>query len=55
MNNLKVTSILDEGYDEYFGFTEEQVKKMCEDFRQWNIVFINQYNCFFAVILLQTS
>ena len=33
MNNLKVTSILDEGYDEYFGFTEEQVKKMCEDFR----------------------
>lgn len=32
MNNLKVTSILDDGYDEYFGFTEEEVKKMCEDF-----------------------
>jgi len=33
MNNLKVTSILDSSYDEYFGFTEEEVKKMCGDFK----------------------
>lgn len=32
MNNLKITSILDDSYDEYFGFTEGEVKKMCEDF-----------------------
>ena len=26
MNNLKINSILDEGYSEYFGFTKEEVK-----------------------------
>lgn len=44
MNNLKVISILDEKYDEYFGFTEEEVRSMCDDyhlshkyetFREW--------------------
>ncbi len=44
MNNLKVISILDEKYDVYFGFTDEEVRKMCDDyhlshkyetFREW--------------------
>ena len=30
---VEYVSVRHEGYDEYFGFTEEQVKKMCEDFR----------------------
>ncbi|MDE6251057.1 MAG: ATP-binding protein [Lachnospiraceae bacterium] len=33
MNNLKIISILNEQYDEYFGFTEKEVMKMCEDYR----------------------
>lgn len=28
MNNLKINSIMDENYSEYFGFTEEEVKAM---------------------------
>ena len=32
LNNLKIISILDERYDEYFGFTDEEVKKACEDY-----------------------
>ena len=28
MNNLKINSILDESYSEYFGFTKEEVKEM---------------------------
>lgn len=32
MNNLKVISILDHQYDEYFGFTEEEVKQICLDY-----------------------
>ena len=28
MNNLKINSILDESYSEYFGFTKEEVKDM---------------------------
>lgn len=28
MNNLKINSILDEGYSEYFGFTNEEVREM---------------------------
>lgn len=32
MNNLKIISILNEQYDEYFGFTEEEVVKICEDY-----------------------
>lgn len=32
MNNLKIISILDEKYDEYFGFTELEVKKLCQDY-----------------------
>lgn len=32
MNNLKIISILNEQYDEYFGFTEDEVKLICEDY-----------------------
>ena len=32
MNNLTVISILNEQYDEYFGFTDEEVRKMCDDY-----------------------
>lgn len=32
MNNLKIISILDEKYDEYFGFTDVEVQKICEDY-----------------------
>ena len=32
LNNLKIISILDERYDEYFGFTDEEVKKVCRDY-----------------------
>ena len=31
LNNLEVISILDWNYGEYFGFTEEEVKKLCKD------------------------
>ena len=33
LNNLKIISILDDRYDEYFGFTDDQVKKICEDYK----------------------
>lgn len=33
MNNLKIISILSKQYDEYFGFTDEEVQKMCDDYR----------------------
>ena len=32
MNNLKIVSILSEQYDEYFGFTEAEVQKICGDY-----------------------
>lgn len=32
MNNLKIISILNEKYDEYFGFTNDEVEKLCEDY-----------------------
>ena len=32
MNNLKMISILNEQYDEYFGFTEDEVQKICADY-----------------------
>lgn len=32
MNNLKIISILNEKYDEYFGFTEEEVVQICVDY-----------------------
>lgn len=32
MNNLEIISILNRNYDEYFGFTEEEVRKICRDF-----------------------
>lgn len=32
MNNLEIISILSKNYCEYFGFTEEEVKKICEDY-----------------------
>lgn len=31
LNNLEVISILDWNYDEYFGFTEEEVRRLCKD------------------------
>ncbi len=31
LNNLEVISILDWNYDEYFGFTEEEVHRLCRD------------------------
>ena len=36
LNNLKIISILDERYDEYFGFTDEEVKKICIDYNMIN-------------------
>lgn len=32
LNNLKIISILDEKYDEYFGFTDDEVRQICDDF-----------------------
>lgn len=46
MNNLKIISILSEQYDEYFGFTEEEVGKICSDYGmpQKYAVFQEWYN-----------
>ncbi|MCM1179505.1 MAG: ATP-binding protein [Clostridium sp.] len=33
MNNLKIISILSKQYGEHFGFTDEEVQKICEDYR----------------------
>lgn len=32
MNNLEIISILSKNYDEYFGFTNEEVAQICQDF-----------------------
>lgn len=32
MNNLEIISILSKNYDEYFGFTEKEVGKICSDY-----------------------
>lgn len=32
MNNLEILSVLSSSYDEFFGFTEKEVRKICEDF-----------------------
>lgn len=32
LNNLEIISILDKSYDEYFGFTDQEVKKVCSDY-----------------------
>lgn len=32
LNNLEIISILNKSYDEYFGFTNEEVKKICNDY-----------------------
>lgn len=32
MNNLKIISILNKNYDEYFGFTDAEVKQLCIDY-----------------------
>lgn len=32
MNNLEIISILSKNYDEYFGFTEQEVEKICIDY-----------------------
>lgn len=57
MNNLKIISILNKQYGEYFGFTDAQVQRICEDygmpqkydvFREWYNGYIfgntNVYN-----------
>ena len=36
LNNLKIISILNTRYDEYFGFTCDEVKKICEDYNMEN-------------------
>lgn len=33
LNNLEVVSILNKQYDEYFGFTDAEVKKICQDYQ----------------------
>jgi len=32
LNNIKIISILNNKYDEYFGFTDEEVKQICTDY-----------------------
>ena len=32
LNNLEIISILNKSYDEYFGFTPHEVKKICKDY-----------------------
>ena len=32
LNNLYVNSVFDRGFDEYWGFTENEVRKLCTDF-----------------------
>lgn len=32
LNNMTVISILNEQYDEYFGFKDEEVRKLCDDY-----------------------
>jgi hypothetical protein len=32
MNNLKIISIMSKQYGEYFGFTDDEVKKICDDY-----------------------
>lgn len=32
LNNLYVNSVFDEGFDEYWGFTEGEVRRLCADF-----------------------
>ena len=32
LNNLYVNSVFDEGFDEYWGFTENEVRRLCADF-----------------------
>lgn len=32
MNNLEIISVLNRQFDEYFGFTDVEVKKICEDY-----------------------
>ncbi len=36
LNNLKIISILNTRYDEYFGFTPEEVEKICKDYSMEN-------------------
>lgn len=32
LNNMKIYSVLDKNYDEYFGFTEDDIKRLCDDY-----------------------
>lgn len=46
MNNLKIISILNHSFDEYFGFTDDEVHQICEDYgipEKYDI-FKNWYN-----------
>lgn len=36
LNNLEIISILNKVYDEYFGFTNNEVKKICKDYNMEN-------------------
>lgn len=33
LNNFEIISILNKQYDEYFGFTDDEVKKICQDYQ----------------------
>lgn len=65
MNNLKIISILNEQYGEYFGFTEAEVQKICCDygmpqkygtFREWYNGYVfgsaNVYNPWSVIQLM---
>ena len=36
LNNLEVNSILEKNYEEYFGFTERDMKRLCDDYNLSN-------------------
>ena len=36
LNNLEIISILNKSYDEYFGFTNKEIKKICKDYDMEN-------------------
>ena len=65
MNNLKIISILNKQYDEYFGFTDGEVQKICDDyhmphkfdtFKEWYNGYLfgeaNVYNPWSVMLLI---
>lgn len=65
LNNLMILSILSKQYDEYFGFTDAEVRKMCEDyhmprkfetFKDWYNGYLfgsaNVYNPWSVILLM---